>query len=74
MALAVRSSERFWPGVWSTSPCGQRSISQVLRIGIVGSVTGFGVSVSTLSGLKGYRPLAFHPARMFLVGITGSGV
>ena len=42
------------PGVWTTSPCGQRSISQVLRIGMFGSVTGLGVSVSTLSGLKGY--------------------
>ena len=28
---------------------------------------GFRISASILLGLKGYKPLAFHPARMFLL-------
>jgi hypothetical protein len=34
---------------------------------MVGSVTGFGISLITLLGLEGYNLLAFHPARMFLL-------
>ena len=36
-------------------------------MGTVGPAAGFGIPVSTLSGLKEYKPLAFHPARIFLL-------
>jgi hypothetical protein len=34
---------------------------------IVGSVTGFGISLITLLGLEGYNPLTFYPTRIFLL-------
>ena len=39
----------------------------MVGLAAVGSKAGFGISVSILLELKGYKPLAFHPARIFLL-------
>ena len=52
-------------GVCSTSSCGQDVTFISSAFGIVSSAGGFGVSLSTLSGLSGSKPHLAHPARMF---------
>jgi len=50
-------------GSWS---CVQDTIFTSLVLGAITSAKGFGISLSTLSGLKGNKPALTHPARMFL--------
>ena len=53
-------------GVYGTSSCGQDPTT-LSAFGTVSSAGGFNVSLSTLSGLNGNKPVAAHPAVMFLL-------
>lgn len=59
-------------GVGIDSYCGDSTLS---ALGIVSSAGSFGVSVRTLSGLNGNKPLPLYAARIFLfvsaVSLTG---
>ena len=52
-------------GVYSTMSCGQDPTSTLSAFGIVRSVGGFGICLSTLSRLNGNKPLAAKPALIF---------
>lgn len=59
-------------GIGIDSYCGDSTLS---ALGIVSSAGSFGVSVRTLSGLNGNKPLPLYAARIFLfvsaVSLTG---
>jgi hypothetical protein len=53
-------------GVWSTSLC-KHDPAKLSAVATVSSAGSFGISLSTLSRLNGNRPVAAHPALMFLL-------
>jgi hypothetical protein len=53
-------------GVCGTWSCVQETTFTSLVLEAVTSAKGFGISLSTLSGLKGNKPALTHPARRFL--------
>ena len=60
------SAETGVTGVCSTMSCGQDSTFTLSAFGIIlRSAGGFGISLSTLSGLSGNKPLAAKPALIF---------
>jgi hypothetical protein len=61
-------------GVYHTSSCGQDLTSTSFRI--VSSAGGFGVSLSTMSGMNGNKPVVAHAAVMFLLvnALSGAGL
>jgi hypothetical protein len=56
-------------GVRNTSADEQAPATSA-SLGMTSAAGGFGISLSTLSGLKGNKPVAAHPARMFLFVIA----
>jgi hypothetical protein len=52
--------------VCGTSSCVQEATLTSMVVGAFSSERGFGISLSTLSGLKGNKPALAYPARMFL--------